>query len=254
MPFIGKVILITGASSGIGAAAAEYFAKKGALLALVGRNAEKFEKVLDKIKASEIDLEPLVILADVSIDAERIMSETIEKYGHLDILINNAGFSIQGTIETLQMDDYDSMMATNVRGVVELTKLAIPYLLETKGNIVNISSAAGIMPVPSNCAYSMSKAALDQFTKCVAMDLAAKGVRCNSVNPGFIETDFHGVERDTDEWAAVEELCAQKHPLQRIGYCDDCVNAIAFLADESANFITGILLRVDGGISTKGAF
>lgn len=118
------------------------------------------------------------------------MSETIEKYGHLDILINNAGFSIYGSIETLTMEHYDSIMATNVRGAVQLTQLAVPYLIETKGNIVNISSAAGIMPIPQACVYSMSKAALDQFTKCVAMDLASKQIRCNSVNPGKFGKTF----------------------------------------------------------------
>lgn len=114
MPFIGKVILITGASGGIGAACAEYFAQKGALLALVGRNADKFEQVVERIKESGVEMEPLIIIADVSVDAERIMSETIEKYDHLDILINNAGFGMVGSLETIKMEDYDSLMATNV--------------------------------------------------------------------------------------------------------------------------------------------
>lgn len=158
MPFIGKSILITGASSGIGAACAEYFAKKGALLALVGRNAEKFEQVLDKIKKSGVELEPLVILADVTVDAERIIHETIEKYGQLDVLINNAGFTKYSTIETLNMDEYDSIMATNARAVVQLSQLAIPHLIETKGNIVNVSSVAGIIPIPVCIAYGIEKA------------------------------------------------------------------------------------------------
>ncbi|XP_055300719.1 uncharacterized oxidoreductase TM_0325-like [Sitodiplosis mosellana] len=258
MPFIGKVVLITGASGGIGASCAEYFAKKGALLALVGRNAEKFERVVERIKESGVELEPLVIIADVSVDAERIISETIEKYEHLDILINNAGFSLGGTLETLKMDDYDAMMNTNVRGVVELTQLAIPYLAKTKGNIVQVSSAAGIIPVPIFFAYAMSKAALDHFTKCAAIELAPKQIRVNSVNPGFIDTDFHtiatGIERDDGDYNEIVEQAKSKHPLQRIGNAEDCVNAIAFLADEGANFITGVLLRVDGGLSTKGAF
>lgn len=114
MSFEDKVVLITGASSGIGAALADYFAKHGALLALVGRNEKKFEKVLKKIKGSGVSNEPLVIIADVSVDSERIMTETIDKYGRLNILINNAGFNIRGSIETLKMDDYDAIMSTNV--------------------------------------------------------------------------------------------------------------------------------------------
>lgn len=184
MSFGGKVILITGASSGIGAACAEYFAKEGALLALVGRSAEKFEKVVEKIKANGIEEEPLVILADISVDAERIITETIEKYEKLDILINNAGIANYGDIETAKVEEFDSIMATNVRGVFELTQKAVPHLIESNGNIVNISSALSITPIPSMILYSMSKAALDQFTRCLAIGLASKGVRVNSVNPG----------------------------------------------------------------------
>lgn len=147
MSFQDKVILITGGNSGIGAGCAEFFATEGALLALVGRNEEKFKKVLEKIKENGVEIEPLVIIADVTVDAERIINETIEKYGRLDILINNAGFSINGTIETVQLEDYDSMMATNVRAVINLTQLAIPYLTETKGNIVNVSSIAGMQGI-----------------------------------------------------------------------------------------------------------
>lgn len=107
MSFTDKVILITGANAGIGQAAAEYFAKEGAKLALVGRRAEKFERVVTNIKESGVELEPLIIVADVTTEAERIISETIEKYGRLDVLINNAGFGIYSPLEHLKMEDYD---------------------------------------------------------------------------------------------------------------------------------------------------
>lgn len=109
MAFVNKVVLITGASSGIGSKCAEYYAKEGALLALVGRNADKFESVIDRIKESGVETEPLVILADVSVDAKRIIDETISKYGRLDILINNAGLLIIGSIDAMQMQDFDGM-------------------------------------------------------------------------------------------------------------------------------------------------
>lgn len=143
MPFIGKVILITGASSGIGAACAKYFAKKGALLALVARNADKFQNFIENLKKCGVEFEPMIILADVRVDAGRIVSETVEMYGHLDILINNAGISISGSLENMTMQDYDAMMANNVRGAVELTKYAMPHLIASKGNIINVSSALG---------------------------------------------------------------------------------------------------------------
>lgn len=110
MSFTDKVILITGANSGIGQATAEFFAKEGAKLALIGRRAEKFESVVANIKNSGIDTEPLIIVADVATDAERIISETIEKYGRLDVLINNAGFSVYGTLEEMKMEDYDGKL------------------------------------------------------------------------------------------------------------------------------------------------
>lgn len=184
MSFEGKVILISGASSGIGAACAEYFAKEGAKLALIGRNPDKFQQLVEKFAENGIEDEPLIIYADVTQDTERIINETIDKYDHLDILINNVGFMISGSIENLTMEDYDAQMATNLRSIFELTKLAIPCLFETKGNIINVSSVFGTRPYPESIAYSMSKAALDHFTKCLALDLASKGVRVNAISPG----------------------------------------------------------------------
>lgn len=256
MPFRDKVVLITGANSGIGAACAEYFAKEGALLALVGRNANKFDTIISRIKENDIELDPLVILADITSDAERIVVETIEKYGHLDILINSAGVLIPGSLETMIMKDFDAIIATNVRGIVELSQLAMPHLIATKGNIINISSAASIIPASQCLAYACSKAALDHFTKCIAMEFAPKGVRINAINPGFIDTDIHITSgRCTEnEYADVCEYQSKKHPIQRIGFTKDCVNAIAFLADDNASFITGIIVPVDGGLSTQGSF
>ncbi|XP_055306659.1 uncharacterized oxidoreductase TM_0325-like [Sitodiplosis mosellana] len=250
MSFEGKIVLITGASSGIGAAAAVYFAQQGALLALVGRNAERAESVAAKIRDSGVEVEPLVILADITVDSERIISETIEKYGRLDVLINNAAFGVPGSIETTRIEDYDAIFSTNVRGTFLLTQLAVPHLLASKGNIVNVSSVCGMRTFPILLAYCMSKAALDQFTQCVAVDLADRGVRVNCVSPGVVDTNFHeitlGFNKDSVEYAAIMDQYANIHPMKRIGQTDECVNAIAFLANENtAAFITGTLLTVE---------
>lgn len=253
MSFEGKVIIITGSTSGIGAACADYFAKEGALLALVGRNKENSKKVVDKIKAAGVKAEPLEILADVSIDAERIIDETIKKFNRLDVLINNAGFAIRGTIENTKLEDFDAVLATNVRGVLRLTQLAMPHLISSKGNVVNVSSVAGIRPVVTSLAYGMSKAALDYFTRCVALELAEKGVRVNSVNPGLIVTDFQ-IRVDgfnTNEYAAFLEEKGKQHPIGRAGEVSEVVTAIAFLAHDSASFVTGAILPVDGGVTLK---
>lgn len=172
MSFAGKTVLITGASSGIGARCAEYYAKERANLALVGRNAKKFETVIDRIKKNGV--EPLVILADVSTDAENIISKTIDGFGRLDVLINNAGFAVPGSIKNMRMEDFDAMHATNLRGTIEVTKYAIPYLTESLGNIVNISSCLGLVASHNSIAYSMTKAGMNHFTKCLAIGLAKR--------------------------------------------------------------------------------
>lgn len=255
MSFEGKVILITGASGGIGQACAEYFAKEGALLALVGRNPDKFQQLVENFAENGIEIEPLIIYADVTQDAERIINETIDKYDHLDILINNAGFAIPGSIENITVDDFDASFAVNVKAIFELTKLAIPSLIDTKGSIINVSSVCGMRPFPEMIAYSVSKAALDHMTKCLALDLASKGVRVNAINPGFIDTDFHtcrGIQRNSDEYAELIEQQEAIHPLGRVGQPDDVVNAIVTLVSERSSFITGIIFPCDGGLSSVG--
>lgn len=255
MSFEDKVILITGASSGIGAACAIHLAKEGALLALVGRNEEKFAKVTEKIKECGVETEPLIILADVSVDAERIVSETIEKYERIDVLINNAGFARQGGLDSASVEDFDAVMGTNVRGLMQISQLALPHLIASKGNILNVSSVCGIRQFKGFLVYCMSKSALDQFTKCTAIELAEQGVRVNSVNPGVIDTDFHynSFNNPTEEeHVAFLENYAKLHPMGRVGESEDVVQAIVYLInDRTAGFVTGVCLPVDGGMTAK---
>ncbi|XP_037046372.1 3-oxoacyl-[acyl-carrier-protein] reductase FabG-like [Bradysia coprophila] len=254
MSFAGKVILITGASSGIGAACAEYFAKEGAQLALVDRNADKFQNVVQKIKQIDASNDPLVMLKDVTMEAKQIIDETIRKYNRLDVLINNAGFSIRGTVENTKIDDFDSIFATNVRAVFMLTQLAIPYLIVSKGNVVNMSSAASLRAMKNNLAYSMAKASVDHFTRCAALELASKGVRVNSVNPALIITDFHlNLGMTMEEYREYVDTFGKQHPVGRAGQPEEVVRAVAFLSAESSGFVTGISLPIDGGITVSNA-
>lgn len=254
MSFSGKVILITGASSGIGAACAEYFAKEGALLALVGRNADKFRNVVKKINQINAATDPLVILRDVTTETEQIIDETIRKYNRLDILINNAGFAIRGTVENTKISDFDSVFATNVRAVFLLTQLATPHLIASKGNVVNVSSVGGLRAMKNNISYSMAKAAVDHFTRCAALELASKGVRVNSVNPALIVTDFHlNLGMSTEQYRDYVETFGKQHPIGRAGQPEEVVRAIAFLSAESAGFVTGICLVIDGGFAVSNA-
>lgn len=250
MNFNGKVVLITGASSGIGAGTAEYFAKLGATLALTGRNAVNLNATIEKCVTAEGTPRPLPIIGDITdeSDAKMIIEKVVQTFGKLDVLINNAGIIDRGTIETTSLEQYDRVMNTNVRSLYHLTMLAVPHLIASKGNVVNVSSVNGIRSFPGILAYNMSKSAVDQFTRCVALELAAKGVRVNSINPGVIITDIHkrGGMND-EEYSKFLEHSRSTHALGRAGNVEEAAAAIAFLASDLASFITAVQLPVDGG-------
>lgn len=258
MDFTDKVVIITGASSGIGAGTAEYLSKCGASLVLVGRNADNLQKISEKCTANKTSSStttspppPLLITADITKehDVERIIDETIKHYNRLDVLINNAGIIGVGSIENTSLEQYDTIMNTNVRSIYHLTMLAVPHLVKTQGNIVNVSSVNGLRAFSGVLAYCVSKAAIDQFTRCTALELAPKKVRVNSVNPGVIVTDIHkrgGM--DEQAYQTFLERCKTTHALGRPGQVDEVAAAIAFLAcNEFSGFITGASLPIDGG-------
>lgn len=247
MNFAGKVVIVTGASSGIGAATAVFLSKLGAKLSLTGRNLENLQKVsqnCDKAAAT------FVVSADLTkeSDIENIVNKTVEHYGHLDVLVNNAGIIETGSIENTSLAQYDKLMNTNVRSIYYLTMLAVPHLLKTKGNIVNVSSVNGIRSFPGVLAYNVSKSAVDQFTRCVALELALKGIRVNCVNPGVILTELQKRGGLSDEqYAAFIERTKETHALGRPGKPEEVAATIAFLASDLASNITGVSLPVDGG-------
>ncbi|KAI5651587.1 enoyl-(Acyl carrier protein) reductase domain-containing protein [Phthorimaea operculella] len=228
-----------GAGSGIGAAATILFATEGADVAIVDKN----EKDLDEVAAKVAGLgkKPCIIYADVSKDdnAKRIIADTINTFGKLDVLVNNAAFGSLGCIlDGKALKAYDDVMSVNVRAVIHLTTLAAPYLAATKGNIVNISSIAGthVPSAPSVIAYSVSKAALDHFTRGAALELASTGVRVNSVNPGLVNTEFmkkSGLKTNLHEY----KLLA---PLKRMSEPEEIADLILYLAGEKARAKPGL--------------
>ncbi|XP_053697785.1 3-oxoacyl-[acyl-carrier-protein] reductase FabG-like [Sabethes cyaneus] len=249
MDLKGKVILITGASSGIGAATAKYLTELGATAVLTGRNAENLNQIGAECEAVG-KAKPLLIVADVTKEADnvRVIETTIAKFGKLDVLVNNAGKGTGGSIENTTLEQYDDIMTTNVRAVFHLTQLAVPHLIKSKGNIVNVSSVAGTRSFANSLVYCISKSALDQFTRCTALELAPKQVRVNSVNPAVIITDFHKrLGMDDAAYDAYLKHSAQMHALGRVGRASEVASAIAFLAGDTASFITGTTLCVDGG-------
>lgn len=248
--FAGKVVLITGASSGIGASAAQHFAKLGASVVLAGRNMENLKKISAECKVPTNTPPPFIVTGELTneADTKAILEGAIAHFGKLDVLVNNAGVIETGSIENTSLEQFDRMMNINVRAVYHLTQLAVPHLIKTQGSIVNVSSVNGIRSFPGVLAYCTSKAALDQFTRCTALELATKNVRVNSVNPGVTVTNLHkrgGM--DEDQYQAFLKRCKDTHAMGRPGKPEEVANAIVFLASDAASFITGVSLPVDGG-------
>ena len=246
--FSGKVVLVTGATSGIGRATALEFAEAGARVAIIGRNLAALQDVSETIKKS--GGEALAIAADLSIeaDAERTVAETADRFGGLDVLVNAAGIILVGSIETTSLEQWDTMMNINLRSVFHQMKLAVPFLEKTRGNIVNVSSVTGLRSFPGVLAYCVSKAAIDQLTRCAALELAPKGVRVNAVNPGVVVTEIHrrGGMAEKD-YTAFLEHSKTTHPLGRVGDPKEVADLILYLASERAAWITGATYSIDGG-------
>ncbi|XP_049311399.1 3-oxoacyl-[acyl-carrier-protein] reductase FabG-like [Bactrocera dorsalis] len=251
MSLVGKVVIVTGASSGIGATTAVEFAKQGSKVVLTGRNEANLKSTEAACKAVNSKVELLLIVADVTTDAEKIIKTTIDKFGQLDVLVNNAGYGEGGSILDINVDQFDRVMNTNLRSVFLLTKYAAPHLIKTQGNIVNVSSVAGLRANAGFSVYCTSKAALDQFTRCVALDLAPKNVRVNAVNPGLIVTNFYqGLGISEEVYAKYVEQSKTTNPLGRVGETKEVADAIVFLASDNSSFITGATLPIDGGRQT----
>ncbi len=245
-----KVALITGASSGIGKATAIRFAQEQAKLMLVARNADALKAVAETAKQFGTTAE--ICAADLT-DEKQIqhcVNVAIETFGGIDILINSAGIIGSGSIETTNLSDWDYMMNINLRSIFLLTQLALPSLIQREGNIVNVSSVTGLRAFPNVLAYCVSKAGLDQFTRCVALELAAKGVRVNAVNPGVTYTNLHrNSGMDEQSYQAFLEHSKSTHPLGRVGQPEEIADLILFLASPRASWITGATYAIDGGRS-----
>lgn len=243
-----KVVLVTGASSGIGKATAALFAENKSKVIAVGRNEKELQALASAIPANKGSVK--INLADVTefSQIDRMVSEIVQKFGHIDVLVNSAGIIKNGTIETTSLDDWDKMMNVNVRSVFYLMQKCIPHMIEKKGNIVNISSVAGTRSFPNVLAYAISKAAIDQLTRCSALELASKGIRVNAVNPGVVVTNIHtrgGM--DEESYSAFLERSKETHPIGRPGTAKEVAELVYYLASEKAAWITGATYEIDGG-------
>ncbi len=243
-----KTILITGASSGIGRAAAVLFAENGWNVAAVGRNQSELETLRDKIETKNRTLK--ILLGDLrnETEVEKIILETVNDFGQIDALVNAAGIILNGTIENTTLGDWDAMMNINLRVVFSVMQKCVPHLEKTKGSVVNVSSVAGIRSFPNVLAYCVSKAAIDQLTRCSALELAPKGIRVNAVNPGVVVTNLHkrgGMPNE--DYERFLENSKATHPIGRTGTPEEVAELIYFLASEKAGWITGATYLIDGG-------
>ncbi|XP_075984113.1 3-oxoacyl-[acyl-carrier-protein] reductase FabG-like [Anticarsia gemmatalis] len=247
MSFKNKVVLVSGSGSGIGEATAILFAKEGANVVIVDCNEETAKNTGEKCK--EFGNKVLVVKADISKDeeAKNIIETTVENFGKLDVLINNVGITRPGNLaEGTIMDNYDTVMNTNLRAVVMMTSLATPYLIKSKGCIVNTSSIASVVlnKMSDYPCYCLSKAGVDSFTRIAAIELAAFGVRVNAVSPGPVYTNVFkncNMPGSMDDFAAVTLLKKCSDPKEIAG-------VIAFLASDAAGSITGSDYVIDNGM------
>jgi len=244
-----KVAIVTGATSGIGRATAHLFAINGATVIAVGRTESELGRLRDESRNGSGSIR--VHLADVTEQSQvdRLVSETVQHHqGKIDILVNAAGIIQNGTIENTTLDDWDKMLNINLRSVFYLMQKCVPYLEQTKGNVVNVSSVTGPRAFPNVLAYCVSKAGVDQLTRCSALELAPKGIRVNAVNPGVVVSGLHRRSGMSEEkYDTFLEHSKKTHPLVRVGMPEEIAELIMFLASDKAEWITAATYEIDGG-------
>lgn len=246
MTFTDRVIIVTGATSGIGLATARAFAEVGGRVVAVGRNPEALAAVADASAMGRI----VPCEADITANdaPDQIVRAAIDAFGKVDVLVNGAGVIASGPLEHTTDETWDAMMAVNVRAPFRLMRAAAPHLRARRGCVVNVSSVNGLRAFAGVLAYNVSKAAIDHLTRCAALEFAPAGVRVNGVNPGVTVTNLHRRGGMTPEqYVAFLQRAQETHPLGRPGQPDEVARVILFLASDAAGFVTGETLPVDGG-------
>ncbi|MFN0199622.1 MAG: 3-oxoacyl-[acyl-carrier-protein] reductase [Planctomycetaceae bacterium] len=249
MKLAGRVAIVTGGTRGIGKAIVWALAKEGAKVAFVYRSQEE----LAQRQVHDLSLdqrESLAIKADVSskADADAVVEQVIQKWEKVDILVNNAGVIRDGLLATMTAEQWQDVINTNLNSVFNFCQAVTrPMMSARYGRIVNMSSVAAHFSNPGQANYAASKGGVESFTRCMAAELARRGVTVNAVAPGFIETDMTEAIRN-----AAGEQIKKAIPVRRLGKPEDIANAVAFLVSDEASYITGQVLTVDGGLTLGG--
>lgn len=244
--FKDKVVIVTGAGSGIGAATARRFSSEGASVALAGRRREKLEEVAAGMDAARTLIQETDVSDQGQVDA--LVAAAVARFGRLDVLVNNAGTATMGGFAETSLDKWREIMAVNVDGVVFGCRAALPHLLKAGGSIVNVSSVSGLGGDWGLGFYNASKGAVSNLTRALALEYGGRGVRVNAVNPSLTLTEMTGGMKDD---AALMAKFADRIPLGRAARPEEVASVIAFLASEDAGFVNGVNLPVDGGLGAS---
>ena len=246
-----KVAIVTGSSKGIGEGIARVFSSEGARVVVVCRTEDAGKKMAGELGASEG--RAIFVRTDVtsSKSIQNMINTTIDTFGKLDVLVNNAGYHLSKNVEETSEEEWEIIINTNLRSTFLCSKYAIPHLRKTKGNIINISSMVGQVGQPNAGAYSATKGGQIAMSKGMAIDFAPDGIRVNVICPGWIQTplveDWFGQQKDPD---ASRDYIYSQHPLGRIGTIEECGKAALYLTcDGDSSFVTGITLDIDGGVT-----
>jgi len=245
---MAQQVIVTGASSGIGRATALRFGRSGASVLLVSRDEPALGALAHEIQGG--GGKPSVFAADVTEASapERIVSAALDRFGGLTTLVNAAGIIGSGSVENTTDEQWDVMMDINARAPFRVMRAATPALIASRGAIVNVSSVTGLRSFPGVLAYCVSKSAIDQLTRCAALELAPKGVRVNAVNPGVTITNLHRRGGMSEEnYAAFLTRSRETHPLGRPGDPEEIAELIYFLGSDQSGWITGETIAIDGG-------
>ena len=252
--FSGKGVIVTGGASGIGKATVRRFLEEGAKVAIFDRSEDMGRKTVRELEGK--GLRPILITGDVTkaSDVKRMVKDAHKRLGSIDILFNNAGILVEGTVLDVSEKDWNRIMDTNVKGVFLMSKEVVPIMLEQgKGVIVNNASCSGLVGDRNAIAYNTSKGAVVLMTKCLALDYSLKNIRVNCVCPGEIDTPMFRQEAKARGMPVEEyrkQLC-EYHPIGRLGKPDEVASAVLFLASDEAGFITGTAFSVDGGYTCQ---
>ncbi len=243
----GKTALITGASRGIGKAIALRFAEEGAAIAITNIvKDDEFQNAVEEIKSLGITVKGYISNASDFLDSQKLINEVVNDFGRIDVLVNNAGITRDTLLMRMTEEQWDSVIAVNLKSAFNLTKATLQTMLrQKKGSIVNMSSVVGISGNAGQANYSASKAGIIGFTKSVAKELGSRNIRCNAIAPGFIITEMTDKlpPEVKDEWTG-------KIPLKRGGTPADVANTALFLASDLSSYITGQIINVCGGMLT----